>query len=191
MDYFLYYAVRQGVAPRVYDSWRECEPVVRGHSYAVYKGFNSPAKAEKFIQGECVCSSCKRDPKWSYSFVGMHFPKKLHDMLFSCIRLGMGMVLRVVWPAVVWRLLLQFLLQTFLVLLKSATLTLSSICLSVLDALSLLICGMLSFYYLQRLWSQVSGHHHIYFSGYCPSAAGVSGAVGIFYSDDGAWVNRL
>lgn len=47
----------------MYDSWKKYEPVIKKHSYTVYKNFNSPAKTEKFIQNEYIYSSYKKNPK--------------------------------------------------------------------------------------------------------------------------------
>ena len=44
-----YYAVAKGKTPGIYFSWADCKAQIDHFSGAVYKGFESLADAEKFI----------------------------------------------------------------------------------------------------------------------------------------------
>lgn len=45
-----YYAVVKGIAPGIYDSWKDCEAQVKGFPGASYKGFPSKKDAEAFYE---------------------------------------------------------------------------------------------------------------------------------------------
>lgn len=49
---FLYYAVRRGFTPGVYESWLECEPLVCSYAGAMYHGFNDLGEAKRYVRGE-------------------------------------------------------------------------------------------------------------------------------------------
>ncbi|MGX6971152.1 viroplasmin family protein [Vagococcus bubulae] len=44
-----YYAVKSGIRPGVYTSWKECEKHVKGFSGATYKSFSSLEEAERYL----------------------------------------------------------------------------------------------------------------------------------------------
>lgn len=92
MGRFLYYAVRQGAAPGVYDSWKECEPLVRCHNFAVYKGFNCLADVERFVRGESVRDVSRILSQSLHSCIvlmdsSMH---AISDFLFLVVQAGDG-----------------------------------------------------------------------------------------------------
>ena len=45
-----YYAVARGVKPGVYRTWEECHRQVKGFPCAVFKSFETEAKAQRFVQ---------------------------------------------------------------------------------------------------------------------------------------------
>ena len=47
-----YYAVKIGICPGVYTSWKECEKQVKGFSGATYKSFSSLEEAEHYLSEE-------------------------------------------------------------------------------------------------------------------------------------------
>lgn len=47
-----YYAVKSGIRPGVYMSWKECEKQVKGFSGATYKSFSSLKEAERYLSEE-------------------------------------------------------------------------------------------------------------------------------------------
>lgn len=47
-----YYAVKKGVIPGIYSSWRETEQQVKGFSGAVYKGFATLQEAKEWYEGQ-------------------------------------------------------------------------------------------------------------------------------------------
>lgn len=46
-----YYAVRVGKTPGIYFTWNDCKSMVDGYPGAKYKGFESIAEAEAFLEG--------------------------------------------------------------------------------------------------------------------------------------------
>lgn len=46
-----FYGVKQGKKVGIYNTWKECEEQVKGHSGAVYKKFSSYEEAFKFVNG--------------------------------------------------------------------------------------------------------------------------------------------
>lgn len=47
-----FYAVKEGRAPGIYESWEACKAQVMGHKGAVYKKFSSREEALAFMEGE-------------------------------------------------------------------------------------------------------------------------------------------
>lgn len=57
-----FYAVRVGVAPGIYRTWAECEPLIHGVKGAQYKSFPTLEQAQAYLDGAPVSSgSCQRD----------------------------------------------------------------------------------------------------------------------------------
>ena len=46
-----FYGVKVGMTPGVYESWAECEAMVRGFRGAKYKGFKTREEAQAFVDG--------------------------------------------------------------------------------------------------------------------------------------------
>ena len=44
-----YYAVKEGKAPGIYETWDQCKAQVHGHSGAIYKSFPTKKEAEEFM----------------------------------------------------------------------------------------------------------------------------------------------
>ena len=44
-----YYAVHKGRAPGVYKTWDACKTQIHGYSGAIFKRFDNPWSAEKFV----------------------------------------------------------------------------------------------------------------------------------------------
>ncbi len=47
-----FYAVKVGLTPGVYESWAECEPLIKGYPGADYKSFPTKAEAEYYVTGK-------------------------------------------------------------------------------------------------------------------------------------------
>jgi len=47
-----YYVVKRGKTPGIYMTWADCKKMVDGYSGAVYKGFETLAEAEAYLNGE-------------------------------------------------------------------------------------------------------------------------------------------
>jgi ribonuclease HI len=52
-----FYAVKEGVNPGIYLTWKECQAQVMGYSGAKFKKFNIRADADKFVNGAVVPES--------------------------------------------------------------------------------------------------------------------------------------
>ena len=46
-----FYAVKVGKTPGIYESWAECEPLIKGFAGAEYKSFSTKAEAECYLTG--------------------------------------------------------------------------------------------------------------------------------------------
>ncbi|MBO5409157.1 MAG: ribonuclease H family protein [Clostridia bacterium] len=46
-----FYAVKIGKTPGIYESWAECEPLIKGFPGAEYKSFSAKAEAECYLTG--------------------------------------------------------------------------------------------------------------------------------------------
>ena len=45
-----FYAVRRGVVPGIYKTWKECEAQVKGFPCNEYRGFRTLAEAEAYMK---------------------------------------------------------------------------------------------------------------------------------------------
>ncbi|ETI24062.1 hypothetical protein G647_03431 [Cladophialophora carrionii CBS 160.54] len=52
-----FYAVRQGKAPGIYETWADCLSQVKGHRGAVFKAFQSLHEAQAFMDGKSLATS--------------------------------------------------------------------------------------------------------------------------------------
>lgn len=58
-----FYAVKNGIKPGIYNSWKECKPQVDGFKGAVYKGFNTKREAEAYLSGDSAALNEAGEPK--------------------------------------------------------------------------------------------------------------------------------
>lgn len=72
-----YYAVRVGKTPGIYLSWDDCKSMVDGYPGAKYKGFESIAEAEAFLEGveyvQAEKEKCTGLDSGAYAFVDGSF----------------------------------------------------------------------------------------------------------------------
>ena len=47
-----FYAVKVGAVPGIYESWTECEPLIKGFPSAAYKSFPTKEEAEYYLTGK-------------------------------------------------------------------------------------------------------------------------------------------
>ena len=47
-----FYGVKAGVTPGVYNTWGECEPLIKGYPGAEYKSFSTREEAESYVMGK-------------------------------------------------------------------------------------------------------------------------------------------
>ncbi len=47
-----FYAVKVGAVPGIYESWAECEPLIKGFAGAEYKSFSTREEAEYYLTGK-------------------------------------------------------------------------------------------------------------------------------------------
>ncbi|MBQ2503636.1 MAG: RNase H1/viroplasmin domain-containing protein, partial [Lachnospiraceae bacterium] len=52
-----FYAIKAGVKPGIYTDWGEASAQVKGFKGAIYKGFETRAEAEAFMEGEVVAKT--------------------------------------------------------------------------------------------------------------------------------------
>lgn len=55
------YAVRKGVIPGLYFTWKECEAQIKGFSGAIFKSFPNEKEAQKYLNIETKTVSTKKD----------------------------------------------------------------------------------------------------------------------------------
>ena len=63
-----FYVVRVGRVPGIYETWSECERMVKGYKGAVYKSFLTLAEAKKFM-GDNLKAVDNTDDDMPYAFV--------------------------------------------------------------------------------------------------------------------------
>ena len=71
-----YYAVKLGVTPGIYTSWKEAEPMVRGFKGAIFKSFESLEEAKDFMSKDKVTiDEVEMEKMDTFAFVDGSFNK--------------------------------------------------------------------------------------------------------------------